>query len=152
MKHGILCLLLVSACSFSCEYEDRPYRGYALTWTCLSPDGCQRAEQVALIDRVGFIADYDYGWFWSTRDDTYEEFGDLVPSDSLPPECYWLTSVTVLAHDLEQSQLCFTEEGFTVEVSIPDRDPPTQSKWRIDGRYLGRVALPPVRAASRGTP
>jgi hypothetical protein len=137
----MLCLLLVSTCTLSCEIENRPWLGYAMTWTCLSPDGCERAEQVALIDRVTITTDYDDCRFWSTRDDPYRAFADLVPSDSFPPDCYWLASFTVFAHELEQSQICFTEDGFTVEVSIPDRDPPTQSKWRIDGRYTGRTGL-----------
>jgi hypothetical protein len=152
VKRTVFYLLLASACSLSCEYESRPWRGYELTWTCLSADGCERVEQVMLLDRVSLTDDYDYCWFWSTRDDSFEEFADLIPSESLPPECHWLTSFTVFTDEIEQSPLCFAGDGFTVEVSIPDRDPPTQSKWRIDGRYLGRVALPITGVASRGTP
>ncbi|HWN71876.1 MAG TPA: hypothetical protein VNM90_29760 [Haliangium sp.] len=151
MKRGMLCSLLVLACSLSCTYEERPWLGYALTWTCLSLDGCERAEQIALVDRLSVVDDYDLCGFWSTRDGDFAAFADLIPSDSLPPDCYWLTSLTLFAHELEQSQICFTGDGFTVEVSIPDRDPPTQSKWRIGGRFLGRVTLPSVVTASRGS-
>lgn len=151
MKPGILRLSLVLACSFSCLSDDAPLHGYALTWTCLSPEGCERAEQVALIDRVSITDRNDFCEFWSTRDSAFLTWADLVVSDSLPPECFWLVSFSLFGHALEQSQLCRTEDGFEVELSIPDRDSPTNSKWHVEGRYLGEVELSSIGGAPRGT-
>lgn len=142
MKPGMLCSLLVLACSCSGTwFEDRPVLAYTLHWTCISPEGCERAEQVALIDRLGIREDFCD--FWSTGDGTFRIWADLLGSDSLPPDCFLLASFAVFGHEVEPSLLCYTEEDFEVELSIPDRDSPTHSKWRLEGRFTGRLVDTP---------
>jgi hypothetical protein len=143
----MLCLSLVLACSCSTTWlEDRPWLGYTLRWTCISPEGCERAEQAPLIDRVGIKESKDFCDFWSTGDGTFRIWADLLHSDSLPPDCFLLSGFAVFGHELEPSLLCYAGEDFEIELSIPDRDSPTHSQWRIEGRYTGRlVDTPPPR-------
>ncbi len=144
MKPGMLCLWLLLACSCSGTlFEDRPWLAYTLRWTCLSPEGCERAEQVALIDRVGIIDTNESCRFWSTGDGAFLIRADLLHSDSLPPECFLLNGFALFGHELEPSQLCHTEEGLEVELSVPNRDSPTHSKWRVEGLYTGRTVDAP---------
>ena len=133
MKLTVLCLLLLSACEITAA---RNYRTYALTWTCLSAEGCERTEQVALIDRAKIFDEYDVIEFLVTRDDRFDEGAQMVASDELPAECSWLYSFNLFTHELGPARLCRTSGGFELELSIPDRDPATQSKWLVEGREL----------------
>lgn len=133
MKPGVLCMLVLSGCAYFSD-EDSP-REYALTWSCLSPDGCARVDQVELLDRAyihGPVFDFE-----STRDTNFIERAELVTSDSLPPGCFWLYSLALFTHELEPPNLCFTGGDFELALSIPNRDPATHSKWRVEGRDLG---------------
>jgi hypothetical protein len=125
----MLWLLLLGACTSS----DQPY-DYALTWTCLSPGGCERADEVALIDRV--LITGEFVDFTSTRTDFYED-AQRVDSDSLPAGCFWLYSFSLFGDEVEPPVVCRTSEGFEWELSIPNRDPATHSLWRVEARKLG---------------
>jgi hypothetical protein len=131
MKPAVLCLLLFSACELEAA---RNYRVYALTWTCLSPEGCERAEQVELIDRAQIIDGSVRVTFKSTRDGVFLSFGQLVPSDALPAECFWLHGFFIFAIEIEPSRFCRTSGRIEMNLSIPNQDPATDSKWLVEGR------------------
>jgi hypothetical protein len=136
MRLRILCLLLLSGCTYTPDSSKD--HEYALTWSCLSPEGCTRTEQVELLDRA-YIYDNLFS-LESTRDHSFVRWGELVVLDSLPPECVWVYSLGLYTHDLEPSKLCYVERDFELTLSIPDRDPTTLSMWRVHGRFLGLVA------------
>jgi hypothetical protein len=142
VKRGMLCLSLVFACSCTLS-EDYPYLAYDVRWTCISPDGCERAEQVALIDRGAILETNDSCEFWSTQTRSIWKWARLAASDSLPTDCYLLSGFVLFEDELEPSLLCHTSEGFEVELSVPNRDSPTHSQWRVEGRYTGRLTSPP---------
>jgi hypothetical protein len=133
MKPGILGLLLLSGCTY--VSDDDVAREYALTWTCLSPEGCTRTERIELLDRA-YIHDAIFD-FESTRDEGFIERGELVVLDSLPPECVWVYSLALFTHELGPSKLCYIGKDFELTLSIPNRDLETRSMWRVDGRDLG---------------
>jgi hypothetical protein len=83
MRPGILCLLFVSACSFL-DLPDSPpvVYEYALTWTCESPEGCERTDELRRIDRAT-ITDYRFVRFTSTYDETYEMESEIAFGPSL---------------------------------------------------------------------
>jgi hypothetical protein len=139
-------LLLLPACAYFSD-EDEP-REYALTWTCLSPEGCTRTEQVELIDRV-FIDDEDRVCDFQSTRDGFTQWAELVVSDSLPPGCFLVYNLALFAHELEPFSLCLTAGDFELTLSIPDRDPATHSKWRVQGRDLGPAA--PIGSRSTGS-
>jgi hypothetical protein len=122
-------LLLLPACADAGTAYD-----YALTWTCLSPDGCERVEEVRLVDRMNVNGDRFY--FTSTRDQ-FGEGAQRVASDLLPPECAWLHSFTLFGRELAPSLICRTAAGFELELSIPNRNPATYSEWVVDARDQG---------------
>jgi hypothetical protein len=134
MKLTVLSLLLVSACSDLTDV--RNYRMYALTWTCVSPEGCERADQVVLIDRAMIINGSEIVRFSSTRDDTFEDVTQMVPSDDLPAGCFWLHDVSFFAGELEPARFCRTSGTLELELSIPNRDAPTHSAWLVEGREI----------------
>lgn len=133
MKPGMLCLLLLSGCG---SYDDPlRVRGYALTWTCLTPDGCERTAEVARIDRMETVlADCH---FTSTQDESFRADATQVGSDLLPLQCSWLYYLTLFGHELERSRLCFGPGGFELELAIPDEDPTTSSLWLVEGLDVG---------------
>jgi hypothetical protein len=135
VKPTVLCLLLLPACSFL-EPSDNPIaRGeYALTWICVSPEGCQRTSDVARTDRVT-VDDYDYH-FTSTQDPSFAQDALRINSGILPRGCYWLYFLSLFGHELERSQTCSTPGGFEIQLSIPDPDPATSSRWLVKGRDL----------------
>jgi hypothetical protein len=142
VKPGMLCLSLVLACSCTL-FEDYPHLGYDLRWTCVSPQGCERAEQVALIDRVFITENNDFCDFRSTRDGSFLIWARLLASDSLPPDCHLLSGFVIFANELDASLLCYTDEDFEVELTVPNSDSATHSKWRVEGRYTGRLMEKP---------
>ena len=133
MKPAVLCLFLVSACELT---EARNFRTYALTWTCLSPEGCERAEQVTLFDRAEIFDGSRFIDFESTHDGYFTEQALMVPSDTLPAECTWLRAFSILGVEADPSMFCRVPGGFELELSIPNRDPATRSKWFVEGREL----------------
>jgi hypothetical protein len=135
MKPAVLCLLLLlSACSDFLGV--RNFRTYKLTWTCLSPEGCERTEQVVLIDRAEIFNDDDVVTFLSTRDDLFRDPAQWLPSDALPADCFWLHDVSFFVLDLEPGRFCRTAGQFELELSIPNRDPATHSEWLVNGREI----------------
>lgn len=142
MKLEMLCLSLVLVCSCTLS-EDYPYLAYDVSWTCVSPDGCERAEQTARIDRGAIRDTNDSCEFWSTQTRSIWKWARLLSSDSLPPDCYLLSGLVLFEDELEPALLCHTSEGFEVELSVPNRDAPTHSKWLVEGRYTGRLTYPP---------
>jgi hypothetical protein len=142
----MLCLLLLSGCSYLSD--DTKARAYALTWSCLSPEGCTRTEQIQLLDRaLIYGATFDLE---STRDDSFLERAELVTLDSLPPECFWMYGLSLFAHELEPSNLCFIGGDFELTLSIPNREPETHSMWHVRGRDLGVVKFPAAGRTLRG--
>ena len=130
MKPGILCLLLLSGCLSS---DVPPIVGeYALTWTCLSPEGCERVEEVARIDRME-RAGTDYQ-LTSTLDETFAADAKRVASDLLPPHCAWLYFLSLFGHELERSEICFGPATLELQLAIPNEDPTTSSMWLVEGR------------------
>jgi hypothetical protein len=124
-------------------YEDYPYLGYDLRWTCIAPEGCERAEQVALIDRVAITNTNDFCDFWSTQDGSFRVWTRLLASDSLPSGCFLMSGFVLFENELEAALLCHTDEGFEMDLSVPNRDSATHSKWRVEGRYTGELADTP---------
>lgn len=134
MKPGVLCLMLLSGCSFLSPSEDPTIYEYTLTWFCVSPEGCQRMEELQRIDRVT-LDDYDLH-FTSTEDASFTADAKRVASDSLGVSCSWVYFLSLFGHELEPGKLCFTPGGFEVHLSIPDEDPATSSKWVVAARDL----------------
>jgi hypothetical protein len=132
VKPGLLCLLLLPACSFlDPDYSPEAY-AYVLTWYCVSPEGCERTEEVARIDRATRTG-YDFH-LTSTQDPSFDEEGDLLFLDSLLPGCAWIYYLSFFGHDLERSMLCYGAGGFELELSIPNEDPAMLSQWVVSGR------------------
>jgi hypothetical protein len=135
MKSGVLCLMmLLPACSWlEPDYEPVTYK-YALTWYCISPEGCERTQEVARIDRateIDLIVT-----FTSTQDPSFEEEGKQLFVETLPRECAWLYYLSFFGHDLERSRYCHNVGGFELELAIPNEDPATHSQWVVSGRDL----------------
>jgi hypothetical protein len=136
MKCALLYLLfLMPACSLLDPRNEDTREGYALTWYCVSPEGCQRTEEVARIDRAT-ITNFYYLDLASTQDPSYSEQGEQLFLDSLPFDCSWIYYLSFFGHDLDRSRLCYNPGGFELELSIPDPDPATSSKWVVAGRKL----------------
>jgi hypothetical protein len=132
MKSAVLCLMLLPACGFfEPTYEPATYK-YALTWYCISPEGCERAQDVAVIDRATEIG-YDIT-LTSTQDPSFEVEGSLIYLDSSPRVCLWVYYLELFGHELEPSRLCHNAGGVELELSIPNEDPATYSKWVVSGR------------------
>jgi hypothetical protein len=131
VKPALLCSLLLSACIAAANY-----RMYAVTWTCLSPEGCEDAEQLAVIDRARIVNGSKFIDFLSDRDDNFLLATQMVPSDELPPECSWLHGFTLFTTEVEPGRFCRTSGGFELELSIPNRDPATHSRWFVEGREI----------------
>ena len=129
MKARMLCVLLLSACTDSGIVYD-----YALTWVCMSPGGCERTEEVMLIDRLSTTGDSFF--FQSTRNEPYLQSAQRVESESVPAGCYLLYGFSLFGHELEPSKLCRTPKGFELELSIPNRNPATHSEWLVEVREL----------------
>ncbi len=120
MKPGILCLLLVSGCSFLSPPDPPPVvYEYALTWTCRSPDGCERTDEVSRIDRAS-IADYEDVHFTSTQDESFGMDAELAFARTLPPGCSWLYFLTFFGNELERSEFCRVPGGFELEARDPE--------------------------------
>jgi hypothetical protein len=134
MKPTVLCLLLLSACSNFLGVQN--YRTYELTWTCLSPDGCERAEQVALVDRAQIINGDPIVEFSSSGDGTFRDYAQMVPGDDLPANCYWLYDLSLFLFETEPGRFCRTSGALELEFSIPNRDPATRSDWLVEGRQI----------------
>lgn len=133
MKRGMLCLLLLPACSLLGPAPREPaIFEYVLTWTCLSPEGCERTEEVAQIDYAKFIG--RDGWFTSTQDESFSASAQLFVADSLPDGCAWLDLLSLFGHALERGPLCEVPAGFELELTIPNQDPATSSLWLVEGR------------------
>ena len=131
MKPALLCSLFLSACIAAANY-----RLYAVTWTCLSPEGCESAEEVALIDRARITDSGESVDFLSTHDAGYLHIAQMVPSDELPEECAWLHGFKLFTTEAEPARFCRTSGGFELEISIPNQDPATHSKWFVEGREI----------------
>lgn len=130
MKSRLLCLLLLSSCSDEIPYD------YALRWMCLSPEGCERVEEVKLIDRLN--VDGTFFYFHSTRDQPYSSEGaQRFGSESLPAGCWWLHGFAIFGQELEPSKLCSVSGGFDLTLSIPDRNPATRSEWLVKAMEQG---------------
>jgi hypothetical protein len=126
----MLCLMLLSACT-----EPEIAYDYGLTWTCRSPEGCERTEEVSLIDRLNTSGDAFF--FHSRRDMNFRLSADRVASDSLPDGCSLLYAFVLFGHELEPSKVCRSGDGFEMEFSIPNANPATHSKWLVEARDLG---------------
>jgi hypothetical protein len=134
LKPVLLCLLLLPACSFGPD-NDPVINKYALTWYCVSAEGCQRTEEAARIDRAT-ITDFAFLGLTSTQDRSFDEQGELLRLDALPSGCAWTYYLSFFGHDLERSMLCYNPGGFELRLSIPDPDPATSSNWVVSGRNL----------------
>ena len=134
MKPAMLCLLLLSACSdFTVELN---YRTYAVTWTCMSPEGCEHTEQVVLIDRAEIVNGGVFVEFSSTKNELFREQAQIVPSDELPLECFWLHGFSLFATEAKPSRFCRIPGEFELAMSIPNRDPSIHSEWFVEGREI----------------
>jgi hypothetical protein len=132
VKPGLLCLLLLLACSCLSRSDDPDSYEYVLTWYCLSPEGCEHTDEAARIDRAA--SNGTEFQFTSTQDTSYSEEALRIFSQTLPYRCSWLYELSFFGHDLERSRLCATAGGFELDLSIPNEDPTTQSQWVVEGR------------------
>jgi hypothetical protein len=135
VKLGVLCLLLLPACSFLLPSSDPVIREYAVTWTCLSAEGCERTEEVSGIDRL-IVTNYYEFHFASTQDEAFGLDAQRIDSDSLPERCYWLSFSPLFGHELEWAKTCSTAGGVDIELAIPNEDPATSSLWFVKARLL----------------
>lgn len=132
MKSGLLCLMLLPACGFfEPSYVPATYE-YELTWYCISPEGCERTQEAAQIDHATKI-DLSVT-FTSTQDPSFEVEGALLYLDSLPRVCAWVYYLSFFGRELERSRLCHNAGGFELELSIPNDDPTTYSRWVVSAR------------------
>jgi hypothetical protein len=131
VKRGMLCLLLLSGCWSS---EGPRVEEYAVTWTCLSSGGCERAEEVERIDRMVTRGGTD-AQFTSTLDSTFAADATVVFSNVLPYDCGWLYFLSLFGHELERSSICIGAASFQLELSIPNQDPATYSMWLVRGLH-----------------
>ena len=131
MKPAMLCLLLLSACELKAA---RNYSTYELTWSCQSSEGCERTDQVTLIDRATIVDGDDEFMDFSSSRGGFREEAQRIPSDELPADCSWLYGLELFTYEIEPSRFCRTSGGFELEVSIPNRDPTTHSEWFVEGR------------------
>jgi hypothetical protein len=131
----MFCLLLLSACSFlePDPYEPTTFK-YALTWTCLSAEGCERTEEVARVDRMSYLQGDCR--FTSTQDESFSADARLFNASSLPAGCSWLDFLSLFGHALERGPWCDVPGGFELELSIPNEDPATHSQWLVEGLNL----------------
>jgi hypothetical protein len=132
MRAGLRCLLLLllPACTDQLNYE------YELRWVCLSPEGCERTEELMLFDRLNVHDPYFY--FFTTRDQKYLlEDAQRLDSTSLPDGCWWLYAFSIFGHELEPSKVCSTSGGYDFEFSIPNRNLVTHSEWLVEAREFG---------------
>lgn len=134
MKPGVLCLSLLSACSFLSP-SDPILDEFVLTWYCVSSEGCEGAEEVRRIDRLTVTDFYEFH-FTSTQDASFSEDAQQILSDSLGNDCSWLHDLSLFGHALEPSRLCVAPGGFDFELSIPNQDPAAHSKWVVSARDL----------------
>lgn len=119
MKPGVLCLLLLSACSFLAPSNEWSPEKYALTWYCVSPEGCERTDEVTPIDRVT-ITEIFYLHFASTEDEAFRADAQIISTDEYGWDCFLLHFLTLFGHELEPSKFCLTPAGFEFELSIPN--------------------------------
>jgi hypothetical protein len=138
MKPGVLCLLLLSGCSNFWFPEDaRPeIVEYALTWTCVSVEGCERTADVSQIDHLTLSNDFYDFYFTSTQDPSFGADALRVTADVLGRGCFFLYFLTLFDHELERAPGCLTPGGFESEISIPNADPATHSRWLLTARDL----------------
>jgi hypothetical protein len=129
-------LLLLPACSDFWSPDDDPViYEYALTWTCASAEGCERAADVSRIDRLTVDNYYDF-LFTSTHDPSFAQDALRVNSDATGSGCFWLYFLSLFEHELERSRVCATPGGIEFELSIPNPDPATHSQWLVAARDL----------------
>lgn len=132
MKHGLLCLLLLPACSFFSSSDAPEVHEYVVTWYCISPEGCEYVDEAMRIDRAT-SSGYEFS-FASTQDASFSEDADALLSQALPVDCFWLYYLSFFGHELERSKICENPGGFELELSIPNEDPTTHSLWVVSGR------------------
>lgn len=130
MKPGLLCLLLLGGC-WTLD-DPTPVYNYALTWTCLSPEGCERTDEVERIDRMQRVTRDCH--FTSTEDESFNADAKLVISDFLPRHCLWVYLLSLFDQELPPSEFCFVVGGFEWELAIPNADSSTFSMWLVEGR------------------
>jgi hypothetical protein len=118
----------------ACTESDVSYQ-YGLTWTCLSPEGCERADAVTLVDRLNIRGDLFF--FLSTRTTEFLMTGQRIASTELPAGCAWVYGINIFGHELEPSKMCSTAGGFELELSIPNAIRTTYSEWLVEARDLG---------------
>ena len=138
MRPGVLCLLLLSGCSsFWFPDDDRAeVVEFALTWTCASAEGCERAEELSRIDHLRVTNSFYDFHFTSTQDPSFSADARRVTADVLGRGCFFLYFLTLFGHELERAPGCLTPGGFESELSIPNADPATHSKWLLTARDL----------------
>lgn len=143
MKLAVLCSLLLSGCLAE-NPPPKPVE-YALTWICQSPEGCERSQDVARIDRV--VEDQYSYHFTSTQEPSISADAELIPSDSLPPGCDWLYYLSLFGHELGPSRICYSAATFELQLAIPNQDPTTSSMWLVEARDV--KVFEPTATASR---
>jgi hypothetical protein len=105
---------------------------YVLTWYCISPDGCEHADEAMRIDHAtGSVYEL---LFTSTQDAAFCAEAARLYSDALPAGCSWLYYLSFFGYDLDRSMLCVNAGGFELSLSIPNEDAATYSQWVVSGR------------------
>jgi hypothetical protein len=131
VKRGMLYLLLLLSGCLNSDDAPTAYE-YALTWTCQSPGGCERTEEVEQIDRMERGRRNCH--FTSTQNQEIAADATLINSNLLPAHCDWLYFLSLFGYELERSRVCFGPGGFELELAIPNQDPTTYSMWLVEGR------------------
>jgi len=107
---------------------------HSVSWTCISNQGCDRADVVREFDRA-WVGSSELR-LYSAGDDTSGAAVSRVPSDSVPENCDVLLGLSLFGHALEPVSFCRVPGGFEFELSIPDSNPTSSSEWRVEMQSL----------------
>lgn len=132
-RNTVLCLQILPVLLFGCGSVSNLYT-HSITWICLSPGDCARADVVADFDRA-WIGDGQV-YLLSTSDESVSNRATRIPSDAAPDGCDLLVGLNLFGHALEPLSICRITGGYSVELSIPDPNPSSASEWRIEMRPL----------------
>ncbi|ACY15192.1 hypothetical protein [Haliangium ochraceum] len=130
-------LIVLAALSFactSCWFETGPDRFiYQLSWFC-AESSCERGDDLNQFNRAEtYGTDFAMS---STSASDLATSATIVVSATLGRDCRLVLDLVLFGHELDESILCFTPNGFELTVTIPDEDPETSSTWVVMAREL----------------
>ncbi|ACY17024.1 hypothetical protein [Haliangium ochraceum] len=135
MKLAVFTIALMMLAGCGPIEPDYPNNKYTLTWYCTSDDGtCERVVELRRYDRAS-IQNNDLT-IWDSQDPGGAIEALIVYSDSLPQHCDRIFYLVFFGHEIEEPRYCGNHYAFEIELSIPDEDPATSSRWVISAAPL----------------